>query len=165
MTLTEFLISEIEHETVSTQKMLERVPADQFDWTPHPKSMNLKALATHTAQLAGWAGLIATTSELNFAYGTLKTPEISTASDLVNELTKGTQASIEALKTVKDEDLNALWTLKMGEQILMQLPKKDFIRYMALNHLIHHRAQLSVYLRLLNVPIPGMYGPSADDRS
>lgn len=165
MSMTEFLITEIEHESISTQKMLERIPADKFDWTPHQKSMNMKSLATHIAQLAGWAGLIATTEELNFADGSIQTPEVNSTQDLLDLLKSGTQSSIEALKTVKDEDLNSVWTLRMGEQILMQLPKREFIRYMALNHLIHHRAQLSVYLRLLDIPIPGMYGPSADDRS
>ncbi|MCZ2223164.1 MAG: DinB family protein [Chitinophagales bacterium] len=164
MSLTKALITEIQHESVSTKKMLERVPAEKFDWRPHAKSMTLKQLATHIANLSGWVSLIIKTDYLDFLEGTLKRPEINTTEDLVKENQSGTEQTIEALQSAKDEDLlNQNWTLRKGEHVIMEMTKAAFIRSMALNHLYHHRAQLSVYLRLLDIPIPGMYGPSADE--
>lgn len=162
MSLKDKLIHEIEVESVATKKALERVPKDKFDWKPHEKSMSLKSLATHLAQLSHFPGVMATTESLDLAQN--KAPEISDANDLVKVFEEGTKNSIEALKKVSDEDLKKDWKLCFGDQVLMQMPKEDIIRKMGMNHVYHHRAQLGVYLRLLDVPVPGTYGPSADDK-
>lgn len=164
MSLSEFLIAEIERESASTQKMLERVPEDKFEWRPHEKSMTLKALATHIANLAGMPGLVVTLDYLDFAEGKVKRPIINNTMDLVKVLNEGTKISVDALKSTKEEDLNKTWVLRHGEHVILEAPRGAAIRSFALNHLIHHRGQLSVYLRLLDVPVPGMYGPSADDK-
>lgn len=164
MTLTKALISEIEHEAANTKKMLERVPADKFDWQPHPKSMTLKQLATHIANLSRRTSQIITTKNLDLADSSIKRPEINNTQDLLKELEEGTKQSIDALKSVTDEDLNENWIMRRGDHIIINMTKAAAIRNMGLNHLYHHRAQLGVYLRLLDVPVPGMYGPSSDDR-
>lgn len=165
MTLTERLLAEMEQEATSTHKMLERVPTDQWNWRPHEKSMSIKELAVHIANLAGMPSVVIKQPYLDFADGSLKTPEINTNEDLIKFLETGTKHAEEALKATNDEALNEKWTMKYGDHIIMEASKADVIRKMALNHLYHHRAQLSVYLRLLNIPIPGMYGPSADDKA
>lgn len=165
MSLTQALIAEIVHESASTKKILERVPEDKFDWSPHEKSMSLKKLATHIASLAGMPGYIAGSDYLDFAEGKFRAPEIASTADLVKAVDDATAKTIHALKAIKDEDLNVKWTLRHGEHVIVEAPKGVAIRTMGLNHLYHHRGQLSVYLRLLNVPVPGMYGPSADDRA
>lgn len=163
MSLREALIAEIKKEAVNTEKILERIPSEQFDWKPHPKSNTLKGLATHIASLAGMPGLILNTEYLDFAEGTLKQPEIESAADLVNVLKEGTQQSVAALEAASDEDLKKNWVMRSGDYIIMDASKGVIIRAMGLSHLYHHRGQLGVYLRLLDIPIPGMYGPSADD--
>ncbi|HET8573257.1 MAG TPA: DinB family protein [Edaphocola sp.] len=163
MTLISSLIAEIGHEASNTEKMLARVPADKFDWRPHEKSMTLKHLAAHVADLAGWPAFIVKTQFLDFANNNLERPVVESTEDLLALLKKGTEESVEALKNVTEEDLEGNWILRNGEHIIIDMPKAAVIRNMALNHIYHHRAQLGVYLRLLDVPVPGMYGPSADD--
>ncbi|MCO6496644.1 MAG: DinB family protein [Chitinophagaceae bacterium] len=165
MSLIQDLVLEIEQEHAGTRKMLERVPADKFDWRPHEKSMTLKALATHIANLSRMVGLIATTDSVDLADGSMKAPEITSAEDLVKLSDRGAEESVEALKTKKEEDLRGEWTMKFGDRIIMKMPKAQAMRAMGMSHLYHHRAQLGMYLRLLDVPIPGMYGPSADDKA
>lgn len=164
MSLTQALIAEIEHESASTKKILERVPDEKFDWTPHDKSMSLKKLATHIATLVAMPGFIAGAPYLDFAEGKFRVPEINSTADLVKAVDDATAQTINALKAINDEDLDAKWSMRRGEHVIVEAPKKVAIRTMGLNHLYHHRGQLSVYLRLLNVPVPGMYGPSADER-
>lgn len=163
MTFINSLIAEIELESSNTQKMLTRVPADKFEWRPHEKSMTLKQLASHVAQLAEWPGFIVKTQFLDFANNSLERPVVNNTEDLLNLLQKGTDESVEALKAASEKDLEDNWILRNGEHIIIDMPKAAVVRRMALNHFYHHRAQLSVYLRLLDVPVPGMYGPSADD--
>lgn len=162
MTLSDMLLKEIELEFANTRKILARVPADQFDWSPHKKSMSLKQLAVHIAGLASFSGLMLTTDELDFAQ--VKRPEIHTVEDLLKLHDEGVEKTKSALKMAKNSDFEKEWTMRYGDHIIMKMPVKDFIRRMGMNHVYHHRAQLGVYLRLLNVPIPGMYGPSADDK-
>lgn len=163
MSLIQALISEIENESKGTRKTLERVPNDKMDWSPHEKSMSMKALASHIANLGSITAIIANTSLFDFAALKEPLPEFDTAEDLVKAFDKGTQDSIEALKALKDEDLAEKWVMRAGDHLIMNQPKAVAIRIMALNHLYHHRAQLGVYLRLLDIPVPGVYGPSADD--
>lgn len=164
MSATQSIIKEIEHESVATTKMLERVPADKFDWAPHQKSMSLKQLASHIADLPKTVTIISTTDYLDFAEKKTPKASISSAEDLVAIFKKNITDSISALKTLKEEDLSKLWAMRSGDQVFLNAPKKVSIRTVALNHLYHHRGQLSVYLRLLNIPLPSVYGPSADEQ-
>lgn len=164
MSLTNSLIQEIENESVSMVKSLERVPADKFDWRPHHKSTTLKSLAVHIAELAGMPAAIVGLDELDLA-AVEPAPKINNAQDLVAYYNKGKTQSVEALKKISDEDLNKEWTLRYGDHIIKKLPKKDMIRNMGLSHAYHHRAQLGVYLRLLDQPVPSVYGPSADEQA
>ena len=148
------LQQELEFEATTTRNMLERVPADKFDWQPHPKSMTLKRLATHVAELPGWIDMAINTDELDFQ----NNPYIPKVAFFEESLEKGRRALANA-------DVNTFtkeWVLRNGDQVYSREPKYDVIR-MSNSQIIHHRAQLGVYLRLLNIPIPGSYGPSADD--
>ncbi|MBW7843343.1 MAG: DinB family protein [Ignavibacterium sp.] len=164
MLLTKLLIEEIEQEAINTKKMLERVPAEKFDWRPHQKSMTLKQLAVHIANLSKRPAQVITTQYLDLADSSIKKPEINNPTDLIKEFEEGTSQSIDALKSVSDDDLNVNWIMRRGEHIIINMPKAAAIRNMGLSHLYHHRAQLGVYLRLLDIPVPGMYGQSADDK-
>lgn len=164
MNLAQQLKQEFERESVSMQKILERIPTEKFDWKPHEKSMSLKQLAVHLAEITGLISLIVHQDELDFAAVTKK-PKINSTEELVSFYKKLKQKSMQALDEVKEEDLDKLWVMRSGDHIIMELPKKDFIRVMAMSHAYHHRGQLSVYLRLLNIPVPSIYGPSADEAS
>lgn len=165
MSLTQALVEEIESEAVGTKEMLKRVPADKFDWKPHEKSMTLKQLATHIVSLSAMAGLMIKTKYLDFAEDTVHRPIVNNTADLIKAFDSGTQQTIEALRSAKDEDLNKEWVMRRGDVVILKALKFKAIRKMAMNHVYHHRAQLGVYLRLLNVPVPGMYGPSSDDKA
>ncbi|HEX2629977.1 MAG TPA: DinB family protein [Chitinophagaceae bacterium] len=162
MTIIEAFAQELEKEAITTRKMLERVPADKYDWKPHEKSMNLRQLAGHVAELPGWVSLTLTTSELDFEKNPYTSPPVETNADLLayfeNSLTEGKAELAKATEA----QLELPWTLRSGQTIYSTEPKRDVIR-MSLSQIIHHRAQLGVYLRLLNIPIPGSYGPSADE--
>lgn len=162
MSLAKKIIAEIQQESISTQKVLERIPTDKFDWKPHEKSMSLKELAVHVVEISGLISLVITKPELDFSVEK-KPLEINSTEELVDFYKKLKQKSIEALENVKAEELNEIWVMRNGEHIIMELPKKEVIKIMALNHAYHHRGQLSVYLRLLDIPVPSIYGPSADE--
>jgi uncharacterized damage-inducible protein DinB len=157
------LIKEIEHEGAQTKKILERVPVDKFNWKPHEKSREIGALAIHVAQLPSWTSRALSTSEFDMATMKRQTPEIKIADDLVKISEDNIQKAIEDLQKASDEEIMTMWTFKRGGHVIFTLPRAAVIRSMAMNHLIHHRGQLSVYLRLLDIPVPGMYGPSADE--
>ncbi|MCA0334078.1 MAG: DinB family protein [Bacteroidetes bacterium] len=163
MALAKALLSEIEHESKSTRKLLELVPVEHFDWRPHEKSMTLKGLAIHIAQLASYPGIILSSPYLDFAENTIKKPEIDTTEDLLKVFQQGNDATLNAIRSADETVFNQNWILRKGEHLILDAPRSVAIRQMGLNHLYHHRAQLGVYLRLLNIPIPGMYGPSSDE--
>ena len=162
MSLTTMLLKEMNAEAATTRKMLSRVPDDKYDWKPHAKSMSIRQLATHIADLPSWVHMALTTDELDFATADYQVPEISKTEDLIafydKQLTKGR----ETLEKAADKDLDPNWTLRNGAQIYSVNSKGEVIR-MSFSQIVHHRAQLGVYLRLLDVPIPGSYGPSADE--
>lgn len=157
-------LEELENEAKTTRKMLERVPADQFDWQPHEKSMKIKALASHIAELPTWITMAIKTDELDFAANPYTPVNVSTNQDLMELFEKSLKDGKSELIAENEVSLDKPWTLRNGEEIYSTDPKSGVIR-MALSQIIHHRAQLGVYLRLLNIPIPGSYGPSADDHS
>ncbi|MBW7868739.1 MAG: DinB family protein [Brumimicrobium sp.] len=164
MNYKEKLIAEIQREGLSTQKLLKAVPSDQFNWRPHEKSMNLLQLAQHIAQISHYPQIIATSEFLDFANDTRKIPNINTVEDLVAFSKEGTEKSVVALSNLSETDLEKKWVMKRGDIIIIENTKDFVIRHVGLNHLYHHRGQLGVYLRLLNVPVPGMYGRSADEK-
>ncbi len=163
MALPDLILEEVEQEFDNTRKILERVPADKFDWKPHDKSMSLKTLATHIAALASFTGMMLTSDELDFA--TASWPEVNSTEDVLGLHDKGAENTKKALQKATEGDFDKEFVFRNGNQIIMKMPIRQFIRKMALSHIYHHRAQLGVYLRLLDVPIPGMYGPSADDEA
>jgi uncharacterized damage-inducible protein DinB len=162
MAIVDGLLPEFDHEVATTRKLLERVPADRGDWRPHPKSSTLAGLATHVATLPRWGGMTLQTSEFDLATG--ESPALLATRDaLVDEFDRQTSTMRAALVGRTDAELLAPWTLKRAGQTILTMPKIGVIRSFVLNHLVHHRGQLSVYLRQLDVPIPSIYGPSADE--
>lgn len=165
MSLASSLIGEINYESSLTRKILERVPLDKKEWRPHEKSMTLGRLATHIAENLRWASEILSADEFDFAVKGFPSYTASTREELLSIHDQHLQKALEWLSKTTDEELSKNWTIRRGEAVFGTMPKKVAIRGYALNHLIHHRGQLSVYLRLLDVPVPGLYGPSADDRA
>ena len=165
MSLSTSFIGELQSEAITTRKLLANVPSDKKDWVPHAKSMKLGRLATHVAELPLWIISSVKNNELDFSKGYLPHATFNSSEELVGQFDKNVEDAIASLKDVSDETLNEMWTLRNGEHVYFTMPKKVVIRSMAINHFIHHRGQLGVYLRLLDVPIPGMYGPSADDKN
>ena len=164
MAIKDAFIAELKHESSLTRKILERVPLDKKDWKPHEKSMSLGRLATHVADTVGWASRIAKAEEFNFASANLKGHTAGDQTELMQIFQENVDAAVRDLSSMNDEDFAKPWVVKMGEKVMFNTPKKVALRGWAFSHMIHHRGQLSVYLRLLDVPVPGMYGPSADER-
>jgi len=160
MNLNELIVPELQHEAATTRKMLERVPQDSLTWRPHEKSRTLGEIASHIANIPGL--FIATLNQDEFDRYDYKAVTDSVA-NILETFDRNISNSLEVLKTQTDERLLTSWRYKYGEQVIFELPRLTVIRAMALNHLIHHRGQLSVYLRLLNVPLPPVYGPTADE--
>ena len=161
--LNQSFIAELKHEAASTKRILERVPEGKFDWRPHPKSMSLGRLAAHVAELPGFLNSILTVDEFDFARGDYKPSPASTPQELMNVFEQKLVEVVQTLQNTTDERMQASFTLRSGDHVLATLPRVVAIRSMALNHIIHHRGQIAVYLRLLDIPVPGMYGPSADE--
>lgn len=155
---------EFEKEAAITRKMLSIIPNDKYDWQPHPKSMSITQLSNHIAELPLWFGMILNTSELDFAANPYTPTHINDTKTLVAYFEKNLAEGRAELAAGKDEKLGDLWTLRNGEEIYSKESKGDVIR-LTFNQITHHRAQLGVFLRLLDVPIPASYGPSADDMS
>jgi uncharacterized damage-inducible protein DinB len=162
MTYIERLTKELEKEAQITRKMLERVPNDKLEWAPHEKSMTMRRLATHIAELPGWIPMILDTDELDFADNPYSPKEINKNVELMDYFKEMLNEGRVALAKARDEQLTDKWTLREGDVIYDISPKDEVLR-MTFSQIIHHRAQLGVYLRLLNIPIPGSYGPSADE--
>jgi uncharacterized damage-inducible protein DinB len=162
MTFMQSFLKELEREASTTRKMLERVPADKYSWKPHEKSMSLKQLATHVAEVPGWISLVLTTPELDFAKTPYSPYDSKSTEELIAYFEKTIAEGKAALANAKDEQLQETWTMRNGEQVYDTSPKDEVLRGVFCQ-VVHHRAQLGVYLRLLNIPIPGSYGPSADE--
>ena len=162
MSINDGLINELKNEAATTRKMLERVPMESFDWKPHEKSMTMHGLATHVADMFSWFSPTLETDELDFAKG-YEQPKPTNTEELVALLDENVAAANESLRKTDEADFMKQWTLRNGEEIFLQMPKIGVVRAMILNHIIHHRGQLSVYLRMNDIPVPGMYGPSADE--
>lgn len=164
MNFTKMFLAELQHESESTRKMLERVPSEFLGLKPHEKSMTLGRLASHVAELPSWAKMTLETDELNFETANYTPPVVNSTEDILKIFDNTLQTARQAFNDFKnEEDYFKTWKLRQGDHVIFELPKFVVIRSMVMSHIIHHRAQLSVYLRMLNIPIPGMYGPSADE--
>lgn len=163
MTLAESMLPEFDHEMTTTRSLLERVPEDKADWKPHVKSMTLGRLANHLATLPEWVGFTLGRTELDFAApDTPRAPAFSSTADSLALFDGHVGMARAALASARDEDLGVKWTLRNGDQKVFSMPRIAVLRSMVFNHIIHHRGQLSVYLRLHDVPLPNIYGPTAD---
>jgi len=163
MSISKMLLPEFDHEMATTRKVLERIPDDKFGWKPHEKSMSMSVLASHVAEMHGWTVPTVKDAELDFAKFDYKPFEPKTTEDLVQHFEKNYNSAIEALQGASDEIWSEPWSLKNGDVTYFTMPKIAVMRSMVLNHIVHHRGQLSVYLRENNIPVPAMYGPSADE--
>lgn len=162
MPLVDVLLPEFDREMSTTRKLLERVPDDNLDWKPHTKSFSIGALAAHLANLAGWGEVTLNQTEFDVGGGQPPTAPPS-RSELLSTFDRNVAATRAALAGKSDAELAGNWTLKRQGQTIFSMPKTTVWRSFVLNHLIHHRGQLSVYLRLREVPVPSIYGPSADE--
>jgi uncharacterized damage-inducible protein DinB len=161
-TITGLLLKEMDQEAETTRKMLACVPDDKYDWQPHEKSMTIRRLATHIADLPSWVEMGIHDDGLDFATTTHKEPEINNNKELLAFLEESLASGRAALTNIKPEQYDEKWTLSNGGHIIADMTRAEIIR-IAYSQTTHHRAQLGVYLRLLNIPIPGSYGPSADE--
>jgi uncharacterized damage-inducible protein DinB len=162
MQIIPLLLKEMDQESSITRKMLKLIPTDKFEWKPHEKSMSMRQLTVHIAELPSWVRMALTSSELDFSKMDYTPTPANSAEDLIQIFEKSLEAGKAALSAAKVEDLLPEWTLRNGEHVYSVWTKYEVIRH-SFAQTIHHRAQLGVYLRLLNIPIPGSYGPSADE--
>ena len=166
MSYAETLLPEFDQEMANTRKVLERIPDDKLDWQPHPKSHTIGWNANHVADIPNWLVMVLNTPSLDIAPvggQPYPSPKLSSRREILELFDRNVAAARKAIAEVKDADVNGPWTLAQAGQPIFTMPRGAVIRSMVLNHLIHHRAHLLVYLRLNDVPVPGMYGPSGDE--
>jgi uncharacterized damage-inducible protein DinB len=166
MSISKSILPEFDHEMANTRKTLERVPDDKFSWKPHEKSMTLGGLATHLANIPGWTKNTFEADELDIAppgAPPYKVEEAKSTAELLEAFDKNVASARAALEGATDENWQGKWSLLMTGKPIFTLPRTAVMRGFILSHSIHHRAQLGVYLRLLDVPVPSIYGPSADE--
>jgi uncharacterized damage-inducible protein DinB len=166
MAITDALLPEYDHEMGTTRRLLDRAPEQDFAWKPHEKSMSLGELVGHLAAIPRWCGFVVSAAALDLetiAEGArIQVPASRLA--LLQEFDAKVKSARAALAPLTDAELLAAWTLKKGDQVFFTLPKISALRSFVMNHTIHHRGQLSVYLRLRSVPVPAIYGPTADEQ-
>jgi uncharacterized damage-inducible protein DinB len=166
MKISETLLPEFDHEMATTRKLLERIPEDKLAWKPHEKSMSLSRLAGHMAEMPGYAIFTMQQDSLDVRPegGRAFEPLVATSrAQVLEAFDKNVAAGRAAIAAGSDEDMAKPWTLLAGGHTVFQMPKVAVLRTMMLSHIIHHRGQMSVYLRLNEVPVPSIYGPSADE--
>jgi uncharacterized damage-inducible protein DinB len=161
MTLSEMLIAEVTREVATTRPVLERVPEDKLSWRPHAKSMSLGTLALHVATVPG--AVADFVSEPVRQAPDFVHPEASSLKEVLAALDQSLATATSRLSSWRDEDLLTEWKMMLGDRVLLALPRLEMLRSIMLNHWYHHRGQLTVYLRLLDVPLPSVYGPTADE--
>ena len=165
LSLAQAMMAEYEHESHASRAMLERVPEESFDWQPHEKSMTLGRLAAHVAESAGWAEQILAADEFDFEASQYQSPVATSRSDVLQIFEGASRAFRNALDGVSDERMLEKWVMRAGERVITESPRVAVLRGLVMSHLVHHRGQLSVYLRLLDVPVPPVYGPTADEQA
>ena len=162
-TIAQGIIAEFTFETANTRKMLERLPEERFDWQPHEKSMTLGRLATHLAEIPDWHTVILDQDELDMAGSDYTPVTVGSVAELLELFDRNVAAFIDGMTGRSNEQMLADWTFRMGETVFGTQPKVAALRSFVLNHSVHHRGQLSVCMRLLDLPLPQVYGPTADD--
>jgi len=164
MPFADSFLPEFDHEMQTTRNLLERVPFDNATWKPHEKSTGLGSLASHIANLAGFGELIVNAEERDFAPNNqpMRPAVFDNSQDLLSTFDANVAKSRSAIQGMADDKLGVPWTLRAGDHVIFTMPRGAVLRSMLMNHIIHHRGQLSVYLRLNNVPLPSIYGPTAD---
>lgn len=163
MSVSKGLLGELDYEAISTRKILERIPSEKFDWKPHEKSITMGALAAHIADMFSWYSATLETDELDFAKG-YEQPKPKTTEELVAVFDKNLAAAKESLQKAEPDVFAKNWTLRSGDHVIFTMPKTATLRTFVVNHIVHHRGQLSLYLRLNDIPVPSVYGPSADEK-
>lgn len=163
MSINQGLLGELDYEVISARKVLERIPADKFDWKPHEKSMTMGDLANHLADIFSWYKMTLETEELDFATGYAPLKAVN-AEELTEIFDKNIAEAKESLQKAEPEVFAQNWTLRSGDHVIFTMPRPTVLRTFVSNHLVHHRAQLALYLRLNDIPVPSMYGPSADEQ-
>jgi uncharacterized damage-inducible protein DinB len=162
MSIAQSLLPELDHEMANTRKTLERVPEDKLDYKPDPKSMSMGVLASHIAEMVGWLPSMMQALELDIPPD-FKPFLATSRKELLDTFDKNVAGSRAALAAAGDQALMQEWSLKFGGNAMFSMPRIAVYRSMIMNHVIHHRAQLTVYFRLNGIPVPGLYGPSADE--
>lgn len=161
--ISEILLTDFDAEIENTRRSLERVPETDPEWKPDPKSMPIGRLALHTARLPDFCSSILTTPDMNLMTAKFPPLVFESTANLLSELDRSAAEAKRNVEKCSDEDLQTEWVLYFGERPIVQGPRALLYRTMFLNHMVHHRAQIGVYLRLLGIPVPGLYGPSADE--
>jgi uncharacterized damage-inducible protein DinB len=162
-TMVEPIVSEFREEVATTRRALERVPPDKLEWRPHPKSMTLGQLASHIAVIPGNLSRIIQQESFDVLQGNFMPPQPKNTEEILAAFEQSIREGEQGLLNLNDERAREIWRLKRGERELLHRPRIEIVRMIMLNHWYHHRGQLSVYLRLLNVPVPVTYGPTADE--
>lgn len=160
--IAQTLLPEFDHESATTRKLLERLTDDKLAYKPHPKSMSCGELATHITMMPMWMSTTLNLPELDVAHFE-PPPPFATVAAVLDAYDARNAEARAALEAASDEALMANWTLRRGEMVAFSLPRVVVVRSFVINHLVHHRGQLSVYMRLLDIPVPSIYGPSADE--
>lgn len=164
MSIKQAYLIELERETANTKKLLDVIEDQHLDYKPHPKSFSMGQLAAHIVELHNWVALALNKDALDFA--TDYTPfQPTSIQEIKDVLDNSYTANVAQIEQMTEEDWMQEWTLKHGDHIIAQMPKIGTMRYIIMNHLIHHRGQLSVYLRMNDLPVPGIFGPSADEQN
>ncbi len=165
MAIAASLLPEFDQEMANTRKVLERIPDDKLDWQPHEKSMSFRSLGTHTANMLHWGLVTITEDSFDYAPGgeVMKEEPAESVQDLLSKFDANVTAMRGALETASDEALMQSWALLNNGEEVFKMPRIAVLRGMILNHVVHHRGQLTVYLRLNDLPLPAIYGPSADE--
>jgi uncharacterized damage-inducible protein DinB len=168
MAISQALLPEFDMEMANTRKTLDRVPDDKFGWKPHEKSMSMGQLAVHLATIPTWGKMVMETPSMDVnppGGSPRKQPELKTRAEILAFFDKHVPETRAALAAADDQSLMTTWTLLSGGKTIFSLPRVGVMRGMIMNHMIHHRAQMGVYLRLNDIPVPSIYGPSADEGS
>lgn len=163
MSIAESLLGQLVYEAANTRKVLERLPEAHMTWRPHEKSFSLGDLASHVAETCAWVRPTLEMDELDIASGEYSPKRLIVVADVVALHDASVKDAVQAMQGVTDERMLQLWRLKAGDQVLLELPRAAVVQSMVISHTIHHRGQLTVYLRMKDVPLPGIYGPSADE--
>jgi uncharacterized damage-inducible protein DinB len=168
MSYAETILPEFDQEMAQTRKVLERVPEDKLDWRPHPKSNTIGWNANHLAEMPGWVEVTLTKPSLDIAPPggeRYQSPKLASRAAILDVFDRNVAAARKAISGVRDEAMREPWSLLQTGKPMFTMPRAAVIRGFVLNHIIHHRAILCVYLRLNDIPVPGMYGPSGDDKA